>query len=291
MGDDPESISWAFVGRGDHLLACGRLHEYTEDTSEAIRFALDAGAVSMAAFQAGGLARVLLALGRTADGRDVVREGLAHSGVPEAGAAVRLSAALLSVRLGDLDAAEMHLERAKELIPNLERRPALTAPPILAEYLLARRKTEAALGLLSRTITDYVTEPRVADEMIAWGARAAADLAETARDRHDPTSLATARSALDELVVAHTTLPRPPFEQLVPDDLVQPAWEALFQAESQRCTGQVPTRVKSGDVVYDGWSFVVVVQAVMACMLRWSVASSVMMVSTACARARTSSPR
>ena len=49
-------------------------------------------------------------------------------------------------------------------------------------------------------------------------------------------------------------------------------------------------QVQSGDVVYDGGSFIVVVQAVMAEMVISSVTSSVMR-STAWARARTSSPR
>ena len=132
----------------------------------------------------------------------------------------------------------MHLERAEELIPTLAHRPGMEAPPILAEYLLARREPESALNLLSRTLADRFVDPRVVDEMLVWGARAAADLAETARDRHDTTNLGIAQVSLDELVTMRAKLPRPPFEQLVPEDMVQPALEALFRAETQRCTAQ-----------------------------------------------------
>ncbi|MGH2703326.1 MAG: hypothetical protein ACRDJ2_16335 [Actinomycetota bacterium] len=135
----------------------------------------------------------------------------------------------------------MHLERAQELIPTLEHRLGLVAPPIIAEYLLARREPDAALELVSRTLIDHSADPRVIDEMLVWGARAAADLAETARDRHDPTTLETAGATLDELVASREKLPRPPFEVLVPEDKVQPAMQALFQAEIQRCAAQAPT--------------------------------------------------
>jgi DNA-binding CsgD family transcriptional regulator len=241
MTDDPTMIDAAFVERSNYLLVRGRLKEYSENMSDAMRFAIDAGAPAMVAFQAGWLARGLLALGRTADSRVVVREGLAHTGMPNAGAQVRLSAALLSVRTGDLDAARMHLERAKELIPAFEHRLGLVAPPIIAEYLLARREPEAALGLLSRSLTDHSADPRATDEMLVWAARAAADLAETARDLHDTTKLDTARAALDEIVASRTKLPRRPFEVLVLEDEVQPAMQALFQAETQRCAAQGAT--------------------------------------------------
>jgi DNA-binding CsgD family transcriptional regulator len=241
MGDDPETTGWAFVGRGNYLLARGRLAEYVEVAWEAFRFAIDAGALSFAAFQAGGLARGLLALGRNGDSRVVVREGLAHTGMPEAGAAVRLAATLLSVRAGSLAAAQMHLERAKELIPTLEQRPALTAPPIMAEYLLARREPEAALDLLSRALPAHFADTRIADETLVWAARAAADLAEMARDRHDTTKLETAQARLDELVTSRTKLPRRPFTPLVAEDTLRPAMKALFHAEGQRCTAQAST--------------------------------------------------
>jgi DNA-binding CsgD family transcriptional regulator len=76
---------------------------------------------------------------------------------------------------------------------------------------------------------------------LTWGARAAADLAEMARDRHDTTALASGQAALDELATLRARLPHPPFQQLVPEDNVQPAWEALCQAETKRCMAKEPT--------------------------------------------------
>jgi DNA-binding CsgD family transcriptional regulator len=241
LSDDVTTTEIAFVGRSNYLSDRGRLEEIVENGTEALRFAIDAGAVSFAAFQAAALAHGLLTLGRVADCRLAVREGLSLTGLPNAGAQVRLSAALWSVRIGDLDAAQMHLERARELIPQLEHRRWLAAPPVLVEYLLARRDPQAAFDLLSRTFPDHAVDPYFSGEMLTWGARAAADLAETARDRHDTTASAKARAALVELASFRAKLRQPPFEQLVPEDMWQPAWHALFQAETQRCTAQGPT--------------------------------------------------
>ena len=241
MSDDVTTTEIAFITRGNCLADRGRLEEVVENEAEAVRFAIDAGALSFAALQAAFLTRDLLALGRVADSRLVVREGLSHTGLPNAGAHVRLSAALLSVRIGDLDVAQMHLERAQELIPNLEHRRWLAAPPIMVEYLLARREPQAAFDLLSRTFTDQTVDPFFSGEVLIWGARAAADLAEMARDRHDTAALGTARAALDELVTLRAKLPHQPFEPLVPEDKVQPALQALFEAETQRCAAQAPT--------------------------------------------------
>jgi DNA-binding CsgD family transcriptional regulator len=240
MTDDPTTTEVAFIFRTNYLGECGRMEQAVENETKALRFATDAGALSFAAIQAAFLARDLLALGRVADSRLVVREGLACTGLPNPGAQVRLSAALLSVRMGDLDAAQMHLDRAKELIPTLEHRRWLVAPPVLVEYLLARREPQAAFDLLSRTFADHAIDPYFSGEMLTWCARAAADLAETARDRNDITKLAAAHAALDELVALRATLSHEPFQQVVPDDMWQPAWEALFQAETKRCSAQTP---------------------------------------------------
>jgi DNA-binding CsgD family transcriptional regulator len=132
----------------------------------------------------------------------------------------------------------MHLRRAKELIPNVETRPGLMAPPILAEYLLARRQPERALDMLARTMPLQSTDSRIGDEMVVWGARAAADLTQHSRDHHDRERVRTARAALDRLVALHETLPQPPFEVLFSEDLVQPAMAALLEAEKQRCVGE-----------------------------------------------------
>ena len=147
----------------------------------------------------------------------------------------------MAVRTGDLDAAELHLQRANELMPSLEHEPGMEASPIMAEYLLARRKPQAAIDLLSRTLTDHAVEPRLTDEMLVWGARAAADLAETARDRNDAKKLDTAKAALDGLVALRTKVPGPPFEQLDAEDMVQPAKQAVYRAETQRLAAQGPT--------------------------------------------------
>lgn len=93
LGNDPWTIGWAFIVRENYLWERGRLEEFTEITAGGLRFAIGSGALTVAAIQAAFLTHALFALGRIVDSRAMVREGLSHTGIPGAGAAVRLSAA------------------------------------------------------------------------------------------------------------------------------------------------------------------------------------------------------
>jgi DNA-binding CsgD family transcriptional regulator len=109
------------------------------------------------------------------------------------------------------------------------------APPILAEYLLAEGEPEQALELLSRTMTVQSVDPRIADEMLMWSARAAAELAEKSHDRRDGEGVTKARRLLDDIENHRRRLPPEPFDVITPADRVQPAVQAVFAAESARC--------------------------------------------------------
>lgn len=238
LSGDPETISSAALCRGNHLLQRGRLTEVNDIDREVLEQALATGANDDAVFFAGGLGRRLLFLGELAEARVVLREGLGLGGVANGAAGVRLGAACLAVREARLDVAELHLERAGELIPALENRPGLFPPATLAEHLLARRRPNEALELLARTMEAQAVDSRVIDEMLMIGARAAADLAEQARDRRDEDSRRRAQEGLEGLVALRLSLPRAPFAVIVDDDMVQPAMEALFRAEAGRCEGK-----------------------------------------------------
>jgi DNA-binding CsgD family transcriptional regulator len=76
--------------------------------------------------------------------------------------------------------------------------------------------------------------------MLMWGSSAAADQADTARDRRDQPGVARAQQALDCLVELRTSLPGTPFATMVPDDLALPAMCAVYEAETRRCAGDQP---------------------------------------------------
>ncbi|WP_433166902.1 helix-turn-helix transcriptional regulator [Kribbella sp. CA-247076] len=234
---EPDLIWRMLVIRQNYLTRRGRLLETVEPTRNFLAFALDEGALSVAAFAAGLLSHHLLMLGRLPESADVLREGLSLAGLPNAGAMVRLSAASLAVRQGSPNAAGQHVRRAKELMPDLDMRAGLFAQPVLAEYLLTTGRAEQALDLLRRTIATQYADTRDADEMLVWGARVAADLMETARDRRDHEAEATTRAAFDELLAVRRGMQPPPFEPGGPTDLIQPAMQALFTAERARYEG------------------------------------------------------
>ncbi len=240
---DPELIWRAVLSRDTYLVQRGRLTECVEMTADFLPFALDLGALSVAVFTAGVLAHDLLILGRFSESADVIREGLSFAGLPIAHAKVRLSAATLALRRGNPEVAAMHLQRAAELIPGLEIRPGLAAPAVLAEYLLMTGQSERALDLSRRLIGQLAefADPSEVDETLMWGARAAANLAESARDRRDSEGVRDARVQFDDLVSLRRSLLPPPFEVITHEDLIQPAMRALFTAEEARCRSETGT--------------------------------------------------
>ncbi|MFI5709611.1 BREX system ATP-binding domain-containing protein [Kribbella sp. NPDC051620] len=238
---DPEVIAWSAIMKHHQLRYHGDITKAAQVAEEGFQRALEADAIQGAVRLANMASRQLMALGRLSDSSSVIREGLALPGSGSASAGTRLDAALLATRRGELETAEMHLQRAADLIPTLETRAGMGAPPILAEYLLARQQPEPALDLLERTMTLQVTDQRVGDEMLMWSARAAADLAQGARDHHDREGVRKARTTLDRLIALHDSLPHPAFDVLDSEDLVQPAIEALYQAETGRCVGERPS--------------------------------------------------
>ncbi|WP_158293056.1 MULTISPECIES: LuxR family transcriptional regulator [Kribbella] len=241
MTSDPDLIWLTLVARQNCLLQRGRVTECVEMEMEFLSFALKAGALSMVAFAAGMLAGYLLMFGRLSESGEVIREGLSLAGLPNASAMVRLTAASLSVRRGDPDAAGLHLQRAKELIPDLEESTGLAAQSFLAEYLLATGRPDQALDLLSRTMAAQSVDIRDADDILVWGARAAGDLVESARDRRDSEGVRIAQTQFDDLArMRQGRLPLP-FEVIAPEDLIQPAMEALCTAETARCMAETPT--------------------------------------------------
>ncbi len=231
----PELISSAYNDRFNLLWAQGdqrRMLEHARD-----HYTWSAGEGWRTVFPAALLASALLAAGDLSEAEGIVRAGLAASDTPSREAHIRLQAATLAVRRGAKDAARDHLQRARELLPDLEQRPGLMAGSPIAETLLAQDDPAAAFELVERVLPVNAVDPRVVDELMVWGARAAADLVERASDDRDQTAVQTHREALTRLVETRATLPGIAFQPSGPDDTVQVAWAALFAAEQGRAEG------------------------------------------------------
>ncbi|MBM7783748.1 DNA-binding CsgD family transcriptional regulator [Tenggerimyces flavus] len=238
---DPRGVWGAGWARKVWLNWHGRLSEAIPDDVAALSEALDAGATNVAALYFGDLARIRLVIGQHAEAEQEIRQGLALARVPYSAANVRLAAALLATRQGDLAAARLHRRRAYELIPDLETRPSQMAPPTLAEILIAEGRPADALDLLARTMEVQIVDPRIADEMLVLSARSAADLAEHARDLRDLHRVSHARQLLDSVDELRRKLLPPPFATLTAENLIQPAFKTLYVAETARCWAQPNT--------------------------------------------------
>ena len=184
------------------------------------------------------LAEVLLAMGDLVEAEAVVRTGLAATGFATPEALIRLQAGVLAVRRGAGDTARGHLTRAQELMPHIEEAARPDEPCLpFAQILLAQDDPAAAFEYIERVLPVNAVDPRVVDELMVLGARAAADLVQQASDERDQEAVRRHREALTRLVKTRATLPGIAFQPSGPDDTVQVARAALFAAESGRAEG------------------------------------------------------
>ncbi|RYU09417.1 helix-turn-helix transcriptional regulator [Nocardioides iriomotensis] len=234
---DPDVIQWAAQWRCNALVAHGRLRDATGVSEWALAESLDSGALAAALWHASGAARGLADQGRLADAAAAVRTGLGLTGVGNGSAALRLSAAVVAVRRGDVPAARLHVQRAEEQIPSFRLRPGLEAPPVLAELLVAEGRPFEALVLMSTTMSAHAVDPRITDLMLLRGIGAAADLAVQGRDRADRQLRRLARRHLYWLARARNGIPGEAFTGPDPRDPVLAAWRALRGAELARFDG------------------------------------------------------
>ena len=237
IAGNPDLVGDAADDQINFLRGRGREQDALELEREALRWALADGASAATAWCCGSLAMALANAGRLREAADVVRTGLGMTGASHGSPLVRLAAFCLAVRHGDLMAAALHLDRAREQIATLEERPGLRALPLLIEHLLALRRPDEALDLVDRWLPTQERDPRMSDLMVMLAARAAGDLADRARDHRDGEAVASAQSSLGRLVTVRETLPGTPWTPAGPEDLVQPAREAIYHAQVSRLAG------------------------------------------------------
>ncbi|MBM7787242.1 helix-turn-helix transcriptional regulator [Tenggerimyces flavus] len=188
-------------------------------------------AAATTAFLAGTAADRRLALGDLPAAAELVREGLAIRAGGIGGANVLLRAARLATMRGRTDQAAQHLRRAEELVPSLPHHYGLIPQPVYAFHHLASGRADQALDLLCEAMPNQAMDRWLCDEMLMWGARAAADLAQRARDREDRAGIEAARDRLDTLADLRAAHGTTPFGEGVEGR----AQGAIFTAESARC--------------------------------------------------------
>jgi DNA-binding CsgD family transcriptional regulator/tetratricopeptide (TPR) repeat protein len=181
-------------------------------------------------------AEALFELGRWAESDDLIRKALAARRGGHVGADVRLSAARLAARRGQTVIAQQHLDRALELAPIDH--VGLSGRETELQLLVGRGEMARALELFRPLLRDYLAwgDPET-DEMLLWGARAAADLAEQARDRGDQDAEKDAIHQLDQLLamVEATPLAHPALS--TQDHPTWTTYRAVSVAETGRCRG------------------------------------------------------
>ncbi|TCM43629.1 regulatory LuxR family protein [Kribbella sp. VKM Ac-2568] len=178
----------------------------------------------------------LIHLGRWAESAEVLRAGLAARPVEYAGSAVRLTAARLAARRGQLDEARQHLDRALELTSADFDGMRNLFSLVVAEVLLAEGQAAMAVDWLRPRLPVPADDLEdVGGELLVVFAAAAAEVAQAARDAGGARSCAV--DARGDVPVAGllSALPYEPFVAVRTNE--QAMWKAMFAAESARCRG------------------------------------------------------
>jgi DNA-binding CsgD family transcriptional regulator/tetratricopeptide (TPR) repeat protein len=222
--------------RMNALRALGRTAEIADLGQTASKELLALGATQWGWGLAALAAEALFELGRWAESDDLMRKALAarHGGLD--GAVVRLYAARLAARRGQTVVAQQHLDRARELVPIDH--VGLAGRETELQLLVARGEMQPALELFRTLLTEYLAEGDPdTDWLLLWGARAAADLAEQARDSRNQDAEKNAIHQLDQLLamVEATPLARPALS--AQDQPIWTTYQAVSIAETGRCRG------------------------------------------------------
>ncbi|MEV0803819.1 AAA family ATPase [Kribbella sp. NPDC050281] len=183
----------------------------------------------LASHAAGGL----LWLGQWDDCRDLLRTALAARCGGIAGAGVRLAAARLAAGCGRVAEAELHLERAMELVSADYAGLYADTTIATAEVLLAAGKPHEAMEWLhSRIVRSPAANPVYGEDSLTVFARAAAESAQAARDAGDDRGATQAIAMFDDLI---DRWPAEPFTTPRPDVGGQAMAKAVYDAEVARC--------------------------------------------------------
>ncbi|GAA1510463.1 helix-turn-helix transcriptional regulator [Kribbella lupini] len=224
------------------LSELGLTTEATAVALQGFHDALRGGSPHWGYFLAALAAEGLLHSGRWQECQDLLREALAARRGPIPSAGLRMVAARLAVRSGNLAEAKQHLGRALELIPGdypgLRMRMALAG----AEVFTASGEPYKAFEWVKSRITGPNATPsppraedlravKYRDQLVLPLAEAAAELAVAGRDAGDVDAASLARSGLDETLARW---PRPPFTS-PPDSEIQQMRRTLFAAAVARC--------------------------------------------------------
>ena len=211
----------------------GRYAEAGELTTSTYRWLRDAGAVHDAVGVAEAGVEYDLALGRWDRMRSSLRELLGLRQAQRWSAGARCWAAVLAALQGEGGVARMHLARAKELMP----RPAVVGDSWFGCEMLcsiALGDPVRALEVVEQCMAEATAiDPMTADLYLLRAGQAAGDLA----DLHAVSGPAgSAAEWLGRIERLRGDDP-PRFAASGPQDLVRPAFAALYAADRARCLG------------------------------------------------------
>jgi DNA-binding CsgD family transcriptional regulator/tetratricopeptide (TPR) repeat protein len=228
---DIDTLGATCVCRANALQELHRFDEAAEQYAQGYARALEGGHIAQQQKLAAYGAAALSDVGRYPDARRMLREALCFPSRGMTGLAARAVAVILELYMGDTEAATRHLDRARELAPDLETKPAQHGPTLLAMYHIVTGTPEQAVEVLHDNFAVHAPgELGYADWMLMWAALAMGELAMNARGRPS-VHLDLARASLRELLAAREALGG---EVFPPTDPIAEAHRLVLHAELGR---------------------------------------------------------
>ncbi|HKX67628.1 MAG TPA: AAA family ATPase [Intrasporangium sp.] len=210
------------------LAGLGRVAEATDVAAGLVHELMSTRSFYEAVEVIPGVAVGLLDLGRWDELRSLLHNALSRRVQGAWGAEIRFLAADLAVRTGNLQAAQLHQTRARELLPG-RRLVGGIQPVVEARIAWAAGDLARSLEILEQALHAHVdVDPADAAEGLVWAARTAADLGERPGERD------AAVRWLDRIEDA-LGVTSEWFGATTSTDAIHPAWGRLYAAESHRC--------------------------------------------------------
>jgi DNA-binding CsgD family transcriptional regulator len=253
---DATLIAYSASVRANCLQTLGRARESGPYLADVYSELMRAGAPHEAGWLGASAANHLLTFGDSRRCRDLLRDALSIRMSAFGARLARLVAAALAARSGHPVTAQQHLDRAEEFAAPRGGGYDNAYIWCALDVLVAQRNYRGVLELAVREVAAVVPyDPDVADQLLAMAAMAVADLMV-----QDGAQRSLALDRLVEIETLRSAVEPAMFQPRTADDLIPPAYGALYAAHRSRTAGD-----RGGDP--DAWRNAV--DACDAAGLRW----------------------
>jgi DNA-binding CsgD family transcriptional regulator/tetratricopeptide (TPR) repeat protein len=232
---DADTLLHAVITRSNLLEALHRFGEKAEVYERGYALSVQLGFGRHRQVLAAYTIAAMMDVGRYEDARHMLGLALAVPANHNGGLSARLNGVALELCAGDLEAATRHLDRAREIAPNLMELPGQHGAALVARYHTVCGHPELAVQPILEHFRLVVPgEPSYGDWLVLYAAMATGELARADDGPRPAPDLVRSRAALVELLEARRDIGGDMFSE---DDGIAKAHRLVLEAELARAFG------------------------------------------------------